>query len=387
MIIHPPQCVREKDSIRLSSFIEIEKKPHLSKELWFTFPKEYEEHISLRSEGFAVALLLLAMYVGEDIKVKGNFSPRLLYGLKEYQKYFCFWYKNTVSEVAIVSDALVESNRQENFVLSAFSGGIDSYYTLLSHLGDTVNPFDRITHCLYVHGFDIEINDTCGYDQMMRRFAPFFKEIGVQLIPVSTNIRNDFYGGELTWGDFAHGASLLSMPILFDGYFSRFYIPATHTYADSYPWGSNPLIDHYISTESLETFHDGIEVTRTEKTRKISERQETYERVRVCIKQPERDLMNCCRCRKCVRTMITLKLMGVLSEYKRSFPLPLGRNVVRSAEVRNKNDLSFIKELLELAKEKSDNKAVLDLLYSMKKAQLIIKARQVKRSIDARFNS
>ena len=49
-------------------------------------------HISLRADAFAPTAVLVAMYAGEDLHIRGAISPRLAYNLFEYREIFHAWY-------------------------------------------------------------------------------------------------------------------------------------------------------------------------------------------------------------------------------------------------------------------------------------------------------
>ena len=87
MIIHSPELKLKNDYAIISSQIEFETtKFPFPKELWFRFPKEYEDYILPRGDAFLVGMIIPAMVVGEDIKINAPVSPKLINGLIEYQK-------------------------------------------------------------------------------------------------------------------------------------------------------------------------------------------------------------------------------------------------------------------------------------------------------------
>ena len=59
--------------------------------------------------------------------------------------------------------------------------------------------------------------------------------------------------------------------------------PASHTYNDLVPWGSDPRVDHLLSSETLQVVHDGAAATRIAKTEAIARWPATYGRLRVCV--------------------------------------------------------------------------------------------------------
>jgi hypothetical protein len=129
----------------------------------------------------------------------------------------------------------------------------------------------------------------------------------------------------------------------------RFYMPASHTKGHLMPWGSDPRVDPLLSTDALEVVHDGAEVTRVHKTTVIGRWPPTFGRLRVCV-SADPAVPNCCRCEKCVRTMTTLELFGLLARHT-SFPRPLRRSDLRACKYINRSDLMFHWEIFRAAIE------------------------------------
>ena len=100
--------------------------------LWFIFPEEHIDNLTDRSDAFLPALLLLAMSLNEQVEVRGQVSPKLAYGLQEYQRIFNFWNPGKFSPVDIHYDQLTSPPKGEDQtkVMTSFSGGVDSFFTL-----------------------------------------------------------------------------------------------------------------------------------------------------------------------------------------------------------------------------------------------------------------
>jgi len=87
MIIHPLTPTRENGELRIAAQIELKKSSRsLPKTLWFRFPEAQTSFLNDRADVFALALVFLALELGEDIHVRGTLSPRLVYGLQEFQR-------------------------------------------------------------------------------------------------------------------------------------------------------------------------------------------------------------------------------------------------------------------------------------------------------------
>ena len=113
------------------------------------------------------------------------------------------------------------------------------------------------------------------------------------------------------------------------------------------------MLDHLLSTETMETSHEDAHLSRFEKTATLSRWPDTYDRLRVCYKptgvQQGRDaIANCCACEKCLRTMVTLHVAGALANY-RCFPRPLTRRDIRSIHYFDSARGLFGKEIIEYA--------------------------------------
>ncbi|MBW2977311.1 hypothetical protein KY331_00545 [Candidatus Woesearchaeota archaeon] len=361
MIIHKPKIKKEDGRICVSSFIEVESDESLSDTLWFKFPEDHEKFVSDNSNGFVVAMLPLAMSLGEDIKVKGRMSSKLAYGLKQYQGYFNFWFPDNLKIVNIICDDFESENKIDvKGVVCSFSGGVDSFYTLYSHLPENEKDIrHQISHCLFVHGFDIPLNDKKSYDLAKNSYEKLANKLKIKLISTSTNIR-DLLDKKISW-EITHGAALASVALTLSNLISRFYIASSRSII---AWGSNPITDSLLSTEKLEFLNYRSYETRINKTRMIAHYPETYDNLRVCWERPD-GLKNCCRCEKCIRTMVTLELMGVLSKYK-TFPKPLTREKVKNWPLKKENEIRFAKEIQEYALRKGRKDLEKDILIAIK---------------------
>lgn len=76
------------------------------------------------------------------------------------------------------------------------------------------------------------------------------------------------------------------------------------------PWGSNPITDRLMSSDSFSIVHDAAAVTRNQKVRAISTWKEATRSIRVCWQGEHMD-RNCGRCEKCIRTILNFRVMGL----------------------------------------------------------------------------
>jgi len=324
MKIFTPEITENGDYVNVSARVEVDScAVPLPDKLWFSFPRRYRDHISTEANGFAVALLPLAMALGEDLYIEGALSPRLLSGLEEYQRIQCAWNPSPFMPVRIEAENLqspiADPNRRA--VGSSFSGGVDSAYTLWRHLPENEkNPSYRISHCLIINGFDedVDLDESGRFASIKQAMQPMMDHVGTEFIVCRTNYM-EFGDRKMLKQAFA--ALVIAPALVLGRLFSAFYVPASYRFDDFYRDGSHLMFDHLIATETMETIHDGSHVKRTEKTEVISKWSETYTTLRVCGCDPVYDeennfILNCGRCEKCIRTMKTLELYGEFEKYK-----------------------------------------------------------------------
>jgi len=368
MILHHPKIETKGDKIRVSAYIEVETKKEYSDTLWYEFDKEYEEYISESSNGFVVAMLFLAMYLGEDIKVKGSMSPKLAYGLKGFQGYFNFWHPKLFNVIKISCDGYEIENDAPKGVMCTFSGGVDSFYTLYEHLPENEdNPLHQITHCLLLDGFAIPRTDELNHSYQVIRasYEKLTRKLGIGLVFVATNIAN-LYEGKLHSVQ-TDGPVLASAPLILGRLISTFHIASPCTYSQIVPMGTSAVTSSLLSTEKLNVTLHGSETSRVEKTVAITNWPETYDKLRVCWE--EIGVKNCCRCEKCIRTMITLNVAGVLSKYE-TFPLPLERHMVRNWRLLDEQNFWYAREISDLAKTRGMSDIVFDVNYAISRSKI-----------------
>ena len=320
MIVHSPIIRVEEDKVYISSRFEFNTHiPFLPQELWYRFPQQYHDHISMQADAFAPTALLLAMYTGEDLQIGGKISPRLAYSLFEYQKIFSSWWPTIFSQIDIQYQHLASPVRikRKTAVATAFSGGVDSFYTLWSHLPQNqAIPDAQITHGLFVHGFDLRLDDEENYWTAAESYSKIFKDLGLELIRAATNayLYSEF---RIDWTIF-HGTVLSGAALCLSPFLKRFYVPSCMSdYNALVPFGSTPLIDHLLSTETVQIVNHGTNVTRTEKTITLVNWPITHHKLRVCANKIKlQGLENCCSCQKCYRMMVLLEILQARDKYQ-----------------------------------------------------------------------
>ena len=353
MITHEPAITIKNGKCYLSSRFEMQDQiPNFPEELWFCFPEQYEAHLSDKSDAFAPAALLLAMYAGEDLIIRGETSARLAYNLYEYREVFFTWYPKLFRRVNLSFEKMVSSPKPTgNAVATAFSGGVDSFYTLWAHLPENQSIQQaQITHGLFIHGLDLHLEDVNNYHEAFNTYNHMFKELDLDLIQAETNAYK-FSEFRIDWKVF-HGVALIGTALCLSPLIRQFYVPSSFSsYNNLAPFGSTPVIDHLLSTENLGVVHHGASKQRVDKTMALASWEITHHKIRVCSSKTNiNGLNNCGTCHKCYRTMVSLEILDALHLYN-NFPGKMTPFAYLDWGLRTHLDPDTANELREKAKK------------------------------------
>jgi len=254
--------------------------------------------------------LLPAMKQRASIQYEAQVSPRFITGLASVQE-LVLETKTNYRKVAVTGLIPIpkEASSQGRVGLF-FSGGLDSYYSLLSHQGE-------ISDLIFVHGFDKPVEE--DYSKTSLIFREVAAQFGIRFIEVKSNL-SGFMDRYIGWG-LVYGAAMASVGHLLYPSFRRIYMAASRTLDVARLSGVHYRMDPQWSTEGLEFVHDGEEANRIQKAALVSPNELAMKTLRVCMAVPEGQ-KNCGKCEKCVRTMLNLKAVGALERCP-AFEAPL----------------------------------------------------------------
>lgn len=374
MIIHKPKITEESGEICVSARVELQSPNRdFPAELWYKFPESYKDYVTDRSDGFAASLLPLAMARGENLEVRGDTSAALAHGLHEYQLIQSNWQPNWFKTVNLKFTGLknIDHRDTRGKVGCAFSGGIDSFYTVWTHLPQNEsNPAYTLSHCLLINGFDAnaDLDNSGSYCRFQNAFEPVLNDLGLELLISRTNLRHFI---EFPVFRHSYGSMVTASALVLGRLFSCFYISSACSFAQMglCQEGSHLMLDHLLHTETMETVHDAGHLTRIEKTAVIAHFPAAYETLCVCWEpitfNPETGILeNCCKCTKCLRTMVSLDLYGSLGKFK-TFPEPIDYQILRRSDHRKMGTTLFAWDIVNLAKENKNWPVVFNLVYAM----------------------
>jgi hypothetical protein len=321
LTIYAPEIINTATGARLQSKFIVENQ---EKVLWYEVDKKFAQYLTTeRTDAFLVGLFLLALKKGIDIKVQGPVSERLYYTLNKYLLPLTADIRGDKKAVKIYCDNLTaESLPNAGAVGTGLSCGIDSFSTIYNHLVEEC-PIDyKITHFTF---FNVGSNGSLGGEKARNLFRkrtslvePCAEELGKELITVDSNISEILELGFYETHTYRNISACLALQKLFKVY----YYSSSYAlrYFELKP-GSCGHYDIYnmsmLSTENITFFSTCPHNTRLDKTKMVSNYEPAFKYLNVCIVDGE----NCGGCEKCVRTLLTLEVLGKLKQFSSIFNL------------------------------------------------------------------
>ena len=182
--------------------------------LWYRFPPDFERYLNSSSGNpFAAALLVPAMVTGETLEIQAPVSPELIKAFSTIQDMFQSWNQDFIK--ITVSAPVTSQSRQTNMearTASFFSGGVDSFYTLLKNGQKKLKPGnedDPINYLILIRGFDITVN--AEGDELFENVSSAARIVGKnmrkEVLLIETNMK-EYIDQFADWGHFTHGACL-----------------------------------------------------------------------------------------------------------------------------------------------------------------------------------
>lgn len=297
-----------------------------SYELWYETSAEYGKYfVSDRIDAFLVALLPYAMQNCLDIISDGIVSEKLELQISKFllpvlSKYSDIYNEITVS-VKNKSDVNINS---EKGCATGFSRGVDSFDTIKDALecGD-----QSLTHLTF---FNVGSHRSTGnytkeqsvklYNDRLKTTVESSKIFNLPLVDVNSNLGEHLTLPYVQIHHFCSFSAVLALQKLFKNYYYSSGYSIDNFSIKKCDKGSafyEPLLSTLLSTESTTFYITGLNKTRLDKIKSISEFEPSYDNLNVCYYEDK----NCGKCEKCSRTQLELMSIDKLDLYKNSFDI------------------------------------------------------------------
>jgi hypothetical protein len=317
--------------------------------IWYRVPEAWSQAVTPRSDPLVIAALFSAMRLRRDMHVYGPVSRSLLANLEQFQDVWSQWKPSTYHRIEITADEeLDDQHDPDKPAITAFSGGLDSCFTLLRHKRRMCGRLNRhVGAGLLIHGFDLALQDHEAFTQATRHARAILDAEGVPMAVVRTNWRRDV---EYNW-TCEHGAALASCLHIFGGEFGFGMLGSSREYRElkNYTRGSNALTDPMISSESFRVMHDGADTARVEKAAILGNSDAASTHVRVCTARGNAG-RNCGKCEKCIRTLLSLRVAGIARPA--SFDDDATDRDIAGIPIQASYQLHYLDEILHVADQR-----------------------------------
>ena len=303
-------------------------------------------------EPYVFSLYQFAMARGEDIRFDSPFSQQLDYNLREYQSIYRVWMPEYFLPFKILHEGHGDPPAAGPRQATTFSGGVDSFYTLLKqHPSQEPLPEYQVSEAIQIY-FNMPRYDWDAFDRRSRKLQTALADLNINLIPANTNMRLFLHGRTVAEQHFflhkAFVGGLTSVGMLLSGEISRYFIPSGKHFLKYGPAGSDWMTDSLLVAEWYETIHHAAALTRRQKIEAIIDESIVQQHLGVCLNRPDHE-RNCGYCSKCLRTMMTIDLLGNLTAFE-TFDRPTQTKPVR--EMSRLYEAGYVQENLDLARER-----------------------------------
>jgi hypothetical protein len=164
---------------------------------------------------------------------------------------------------------------------------------------------------------DLSSKETSRLNDYLPSLKAIAGETGARLIIIRTNIREHIFFRSVSWVRSYGGALAAISHFMAD--VGKFIVSASYPYTHSPANGSHWKTDPLFSSSRVDIIHEGASACRSQKICSIADEPLARKYLRVCWEQ-KNELMNCCQCEKCIRTMLCLEQCKKL-DYFETFPL------------------------------------------------------------------
>ena len=333
-----------------------------NREIWLKVPSHYKKYLVTENlDGFVVGLLFLALETNHDLKLNAPISARLLYSLNHYLIPALCLAHPQFEPIKIFADEVNYGNLNEaNVAGTGLSCGVDSFATYFDHINEK-GPF-KIEYFAFFnvgsHGSGEGARKL--FYQRLKKPQHFAQSIDKELVTVDSNLSENLMMKFQQTSTLRNASCVLILQKLFRNYYvaskNRFDYFKLHGYSTQ---DYDTLILDLLSTESTSFFSAVSSLTRVERTFLLSQFAETYNHLDVCtsVKNMKEEGVNCSRCSKCLRTALTLDLLGQLEKFNQVFDIDTYRKYKYSyiGHIASKKDHDQINaDIYKLLKKKGE---------------------------------
>ncbi len=330
--------------------------------LWYKIPESFRPYIvTERLDAALVALLFLGLKTGNNIRVEGIVSSRLIYTINHYLIKALTLANSEYKKIKVEAEKL--DNTDMNIAGIAGTGlscGVDSFASYYDH--EKSQDHYKVSYFTFFnvgsHGDFGGENSRKLYHRRLPLVRGFAKRVNKEVIEIDSNL------SEILKLNFqrTHTLRSISCVLILQKLFKTYYYASSVKFdnfkLDNIRIAEYDLINlQMLSTESTLLISSAAQYSRVERIELISNKPDTFDYLNVCVNLKHTgSKINCSTCHKCIRTMITLEILDKLENYKEVFYL----------DGYKKNKFKYLGELLFKVEKETLDKEVISLIKKEK---------------------
>ena len=315
MIIYPSKVSKNLQFCRIEAEFESGGDRQI---LFYEFPAKYSDFLVTENlDAFFVGLLLLALKRGEDIEIKGRVSEKLYYNVTTYLIPTLTSVDNNYKSIHVnCAELNPEALKSVKAVGTGVSCGVDSLSTIFTH-SEGAKAVDFLAFFnAGSHGYWGDIETDRIFLKRLKAAESFSEKFGKPLISVQTNI------SEILKIEFQSSHSIRNLSCILN----LQKLLGTYLYASAFGLESfqpnkkdTSTWDIYLikllETETITFVASMIPYSRHERIEILSKNPLAHQFLDVCINPTNSEKTNCSKCYKCLRTQLSLELIGQLKYF------------------------------------------------------------------------
>lgn len=329
LILHKIICKDVDEYSEIAFELSLGEKKEI---LWYRVKPEYGKYLCTdRADSFIVTFVTFAMEHNLNLRSAYPVSEKLWYQItKQVMPQLAVTSKGIGQEIEIFADTVTDPYQSEGGVGTGMSCGVDSFATLYEYTELCEKPEYQITHLTHFnvgahHGqtgsFDPQLQRQL-YQKDVTMVQKFCDEYGYKLIAVDSNLAEvlDSFFGYVNFEN-THTYRNAGVVLLLQKLFAKYYYSPAYN-LDRFICRLEVDTAYYekwllpnLSTETTSFYNSNKNWTREDKLKQIVNFPQSYKWLKVCVKSDT----NCCKCVKCMRTILGLEAIGKTDLYAEAF--------------------------------------------------------------------
>ena len=284
-----------------------------------------------------LGLIYPAMMLGQDLFIDAPISKNLLFYAQNDLQILLKSVHKKLTTIKIHAKSIPENKLNKIITATGFSGGVDTFASLA--INSKMKAPEKISNLTLFNVGAFGKNKSIETHQLINdsflQLKRYSKLTSNDWFFVDTNLEDFYYNLHNSGFEKTHtlrnASAALSLQSKISNYFyssgtkysavstveSKFIYPSTDiSFID-------PILLPLISTANMKFTSYGACYSRFEKIEIISKFEPAYDFLNVCIGKPIKRLQskNCSICVKCIRTILSLEILGKLDKFSHRFEL------------------------------------------------------------------